>query len=1227
MFQNPEKQQEIYSSASIVKLTEPKLCPQVSDTYKDLSLITMSSRYRDPTLKESKDNSSRRRQLLGQRSKTMVEESSTSRYKEDSAGLGRRYGSARYHRTTVDLPIRATSPTGTYQAKSTVDPSSPRKYRTSSTTPEQPFKFTRASSMDYSSYSKTSRNPVHHDFASHGVDSDRSKKHSTGLRSPPTGRSSSSYTSKYTPTDLKLSTSPPPYHYSSKDREESSSRSSSISSRGSSGSTSRKSSTSSVGRDKISYVGRTSPDVTTSQDISRLSQKIARTFDKDGRRESDSSTSPQRRPFLRSYSLRSDYTSRYAQHQLLGRTSSSPSRTSIAKQSSLPENTSTTLPKDTKVERSRKASWLQSQKPDNTDKGSFSKVLGGKERSGSSSPSEQSAKPSFTGKLSSSNESNTDNTGGIYRGKFSVPSKYFSSRETISRESSEGSTEVLDTTGPGKTRKKYSLPTKLGLIRRRSSSIEGSKSAPASPDRYQDILRARSTSVDADSEKDHSKGSVMRRFKFWDKKERRSPRSRSISPEGRQSADEQLNTTPVEQPSLDSSDGQVDNQDVQVITDAIKSLETTAKEESVEGPDQEAIVKVVSQKIDTTDSQARKLSRDERRARYRRGHNTVYSKSMDAAVNTAVFSNELEAEDTTNNETEMQTSEKLRERRRLRRIEREKFFASESITGDSNKPTRQKLKLSVSTEDSGVVKQRSKTISSSAHQDIIESILKEQPHLSREEIRPPSVKEMLKRFICEDDTSKTILDSRKTKDEGRPHTICGGTLSPDEMRKFEDINFSLARRYSSDDFRPVKTTDKDVSSTSDVEGKDMPLNTTETESKIPIETKVEKSAAPSKTGNIIRRLSLRGEEDTHHRSLFRRRKISAEQEEKEKERKEMEKEKLKELEREKKLREKEEKERKERQRQKDKEEKEEKTRKEKEEKTRKDKEDKLRKEKEEKSKKEKEEKTKKDKEEKIKKDKEEKSKKDKEEKIKKEKEEKTKRDKEEKAKKEKSEKEKKDKEEKVKKEHKEKHIGEKEKSQEEVKEKKEKRDKDQKERLKDKEKRQQGKKERKDRKIKLREEQKEKTQLHMELLGKRSVIQAEDNEVTSVDGVEKRRGSTDETGQSDLPREGSVSALLGLFSQADQMEKPRHPLRFQKVRPRTLAAGIAPEIMKTAREMMERREKFNAACHTQDDSSINTRPDSLIEEQRFSPSGDTNLDNRLADKNEEDRKNELRRCK
>lgn len=1119
----------------------------------------------------------------------MVEESSSSRYKnEKSPSLGRRYGSARYHRATVDLPIRASSPnSSSYQA-----PSSSRKYQTATSTSDQPFRFTRSPSFDNPSYSRSTRSPVYHDFSSHDVEKHKSTKYSSGYRSPPTARASSpSYSSKYTPTESSvLSTSPPPYHYKDASREESSSRSSSFSSRGSSGSTSRKSSTSSVGRDKNSYVGsistysgRTSPDASTSQDISRLTQTISKTFDRESRRGSDSSASPQttRSPFFRSYSLRSDYTSRYAQHQILGRTKSSPTRSSVTKQASLPEERVVvkTTATDLKEERSRKGSWLQRHSPDHSDKGGLSKVFGGKQqRSGSSSPSEGNTRFSLTGKLSSSNESNTD-SGDLLRKKFSVPSKYFSSKETISRESSEGSIEIVHATGTGKLKKKYSLPTKLSLMRKRSTSIEGSRSEPASPDRYQAIARARSVSIDSDPEKDHSRGSVIRRFRFWDKKDRRSPRSRSRSPEGGHSSEEIPTPKPLEQP-LVNKENEVNQQNVQVLTDAIKALEETAKSDSVAEPSK--TVKVVSKKVDTGDAQARKLSREERRARYRREHGTTYSKSMDAAIGMTTISNEANPEDTTNNNTntedDMQTSDKLRERRRQRRLEREKFFASETIvTSDSNKPSRQKLKLSVSTEDSADLKQRSKTICSSAHQDIIESILKDQPHLSREEVRPPSVKEMLKRFICEDDTSKTILDSRKAKDEGRPHTICGGTLSPDEMRKFEDITFSLARKYSSDDSRPVKAVEKDISSSSDVEGKVIPSSTTQTECKAPDENNVEKPQPTSRTEKIIRKLSIKGEDDSPHRTLFRKQKTSAEKEEKDK--KEAEKDRLQELEKEKKVREKGEKERKELERQR-----------------------------------------KEEREEKIKKDKEEKLRKGKEEKLKKEREEKAKKDKIEKEKKE----------EKAKKEMKEQQKSEKAKIQEEEKEKKVK------EKIKDKEKRQQEKKERKERKQKLRDEQKDKTQLHLELLKKRAEVQAEDNEVTSVDGVEKgptqQEPKNDAEGPSELPREGSVSQLLSLFATADKAEKPRHPIRIEKVRPRTLAAGIAPEIIKTAREMMERRERFKAACGTQDDSSINARPDSLISEEperlvRSPSGGDANQDNRLADKNEEDRKKELRRCK
>lgn len=1177
----------------------------------------MASRHRDVGSKQSSDRP-RRRHPLGPRSKTMIEETTTSRYRgsggEESPGLGRRYGSARYYRKNTDLKSfddATISPSYTHGISPRQPISTSGKYTSSvakSTRPDiNPLHYGRSSSFShentptqYSGSRSTSKGPLYLDFTRSGLTSKEKTSTSSGRDSSALSRlPTSSYKTRYpSPTheDSKIKTdrtkaySPTSYQ---KDRgrltpspditKGSSSRSSSLSSRGSSTVSSRKSSTSSTGRDRVAYLGsysgRASPDDTTSQNISLLSQHITRTFHPEGRRSSADGALPERSPFLRSYSLRSDYTSRYVQHQVRERKYSSPVQMTLHKQTSLPERKDSSLLGEKDDERSRKGSWLQSRKKssDSSEKG---------ERSDSNSPSNRKKKPSLSSRLSSSNESNTEIAQAPAKRKFSVPSKYFSSRETMSRESSGGSSEVLDSSEISRARKKYSLPGKLSF-RKRSTSIERtaatSKSEPGSPDRhFEEIRRGRSGSFSSDSEK--TVGSVMRRFKFWDKKERRSPRSRSRSPEERDAEQTErllskISVSDTAKPRELSKKDKEKLSDSEISHDEAKvPVSKTAGPEQVERKTSFTSMDVVSKTVSTPNEETEKsrdkkeesLSREQRRARYRRrfGGGSGFSKSMDAAVGISTTSTNDEEEEESSSQTKVQQSERLRERRQLRKLEREKFFASMAdgdIVPQEYRPRRLKLKVSLSMDAPETEKRRSQTIASTDHVDIIDSILKESPHLSEENVKPPSIKEMLNRYVSEDDSSKTILDARKTKPQERPHSICGGALSPDEMKKFEDINFSLARKDSSDEPGALKKVDKRFSSSDDTDGRhegsqerDVPLNAVGHEQEVQkVSPKAEKEAEvlEAKTEKPSRKLS-HGEDstDSHLKSLFRRHKHSSDEEGKKKE-KEQGKERIKEKEREKKEKEKVEKERKGREKQKHKEEKEEKLRKDKEK-------QKLKKEEKEKAK------------EKLKEVEKDKKSKEKE------------------------------------------RIKEDEKK---VKENVEKKNKETKEKSKEKERKD---KEKKERKHKLMEEQKQKTDLKFqEIAERRQSIDTERINEHEFDPHKDREPS-----EGELPREGSVSALLSLFAKTEAIEKPRHPIQIHKIRPRTLAAGIAPEIIKAARDMVERREKFREQCRTQDDSNVNTRtaarPDSIIEE-----GGDGTRDENIKKKEEKPKKKESKKCK
>ena len=528
---------------------------------------------------------------------------------------------------------------------------------------------------------------------------------------------------------------------------------------------------------------------------------------------------------------------------------------------------------------------------------------------------------------------------------------------------------------------------------------------------------------------------------------------------------------------------------------------------------------------------------------------------MDAAVGGSAANDEQEPSSPT-----MQESEKLRERRRQRKLEREKLFASMAegdILPQEYRPRRLQLKVSLSVDAPETEKRRSQTIASTDHVDIIDSILKKSPHLSEENVKPPSVKELISRFICEDDSSRTILDARKKKPEERPHSICGGALSPDEMKKFEDISFSLARKESSDEPGLLKRVDKRFSSSDDTDGheisqeKILSLGATAHEQEVPTKTRGQAEVVELKADEVIPRKHSHAEDivDSHLKSLFRRQKHSTEEDKGKK--KEKEKERIKEKERGKKEKEREEKERKEREKQRHKEEKEEKLRKDKEK-----------------------------------------------QKLKKEEKEKAK--------------------EKLKEEEKEKKLREKEKIKDEEKKAKEnveKKNEKMKEKSKEKERKD---KEKKERKQKLMEEQKQKTDLKFqEIAERRQSIEAERTKEQQSDPTRDREGT-----EGELPREGSVSALLAMFAKTEDIEKPRHPIQIRKTRPRTLAAGIAPEIIKAARDMVERREKFREQCKTQDDVNVNRtpRPDSIIEEV-----SEVKDDNKK--KEEKIKKKESKKCK
>lgn len=223
-----------------------------------------------------------------------------------------------------------------------------------------------------------------------------------------------------------------------------------------------------------------------------------------------------------------------------------------------------------------------------------------------------------------------------------------------------------------------------------------------------------------------------------------------------------------------------------------------------------------------------------------------------------------------NDSSTRDTVSKLRERRRRRREERERFFASmgssskdagkpqdtqqnghvrsepsntnDSVKnaveskqdhtdgkitsgkkpqGDSVKRVELTPKLSAvgkrSTFDDVVQKEvkskggrpRYQTIASSVHADIIADLIREKglKSTSSNEVKIPSVSELRERFLISKDDGKISPTRLKLKLGERPNSICGEVLSPSEMKKLDDITFSLARKVSSGDVKTKRFSD------------------------------------------------------------------------------------------------------------------------------------------------------------------------------------------------------------------------------------------------------------------------------------------------------------------------------------------------------------------------------------------------------------------------------------
>ncbi|XP_078345017.1 uncharacterized protein LOC144630533 isoform X1 [Oculina patagonica] len=508
--------------------------------------------------------------------------------------------------------------------------------------------------------------------------------------------------------------------------------------------------------------------------------------------------------------------------------------------------------------------------------------------------------------------------------KFSVPGKYFASKETKSgEESSDLESETTRASRPPMKRR-VSLPGILGLPR--SSSAErtsGTGSRRRSPEPLVDpalLQRRRSNFKKAQSFDVHSdkgKNSMLNKLKFWDHtKKDKSPDSRhSTSPEEGRSR----STSPAVEPSARKISTEEESK--RKTSELRKSRERTVKRQTSqekEPPELKVVAPVtvkpdampavsVDEKLQVSPAASHSSKEDDtvnktvkepkvqyvgpvdlpssselrarKRAQYKVNSVDKENESTVNATENLTQSKETEASNAadkvevkpvdSNDGSTRDTVSKLRERRRKRREEREHFFAGlgnttkevtqkdEIIEPENSKTLKSDAtvaeiqdkvdgrttaandnlneknekvsnsgreaepipKLSIigkrNTADDlgkGKVKNgkpRYQTIASPVHADIIADLIRDKglKTTTNTEVKIPSVAELRAKFLISKDDAKVIPPRPILKLEDRPHSICGGVLSPTEMKKFEDITFSLAKKVSSDDVMMKKLSD------------------------------------------------------------------------------------------------------------------------------------------------------------------------------------------------------------------------------------------------------------------------------------------------------------------------------------------------------------------------------------------------------------------------------------
>ena len=488
--------------------------------------------------------------------------------------------------------------------------------------------------------------------------------------------------------------------------------------------------------------------------------------------------------------------------------------------------------------------------------------------------------------------------------KFSVPGKFFSSKET----KSSGESSDLDSDSSRSRphiKRRVSLPGMLGL--QRSSSAER---AGANPQPLLDpalLNRRRSNFKKAQSfdvQNETPKNSMLSKLKFWDHtKKEKSPDSRmSTSPEEGRSRSASPVESSARQNSANSTEKELENK----TSWSRKSRERTIKQSSLQEPG--AAVNVSSQvtglfsdknlkvsaKVDDGVKKNGKdakvlyvgpvetLSLSDERARKRAQYKVNSAKENKVIVTPSQKTTEVNISEPSENKVEEKlldsndgatrdTVSKLRERRRRRREERERFFATmgsssretdktqeaqqngdiqlvpasgkelktttveanqdrvdgklssekSNLDGGNSKRIEPALKLSTigkrSTADNVLQKgskmkggkPRYQTIASSVHADIIADLIREKGFKSTtsNEVKIPSVAELRDRFLISKDDAKVSPTRVMLKLDERPNSVSGGVLSPTEMKKFDDITFSLAKKVSSDDIKTKRFSD------------------------------------------------------------------------------------------------------------------------------------------------------------------------------------------------------------------------------------------------------------------------------------------------------------------------------------------------------------------------------------------------------------------------------------